>query len=358
MIRIVTWAAVLAAAAVLHAQTGESEQPAEPPTEAAKESADGDGLHPRVKMETTLGDIVLLLDAENAPITVQNFVQYVEDGFYSGLVFHRVIPTFMIQGGGFDQDMNEKTDGRRPPIQNESKNGRSNSRGTVAMARTGDPHSATCQFFINVENNMRLDAGKAGPWGYTVFGEVVEGMETVNKIRETQLHIHPKDPGQGREQAVNPKEPVVIKSMTLLSGYDKDKVAAKITESHKKEEEFKKQMEEQMAKAITTDSGLKYVVLTEGDGASPKASDRVTVHYTGWLMDGTKFDSSVDRGQPATFGLGQVIKGWTEGLQLMKVGSKHKLFIPYDLAYGERGRPPTIPGKAMLVFDVELLGIE
>lgn len=107
----------------------------------------------------------------------------------------------------------------------------------------------------------------------------------------------------------------------------------------------------------TTDSGLRYIVLQEGDGESPSATDTVTVHYTGWLTDGTKFDSSVDRGQPASFPLNQVISGWTEGLQLMQVGAKYRFIIPSDLAYGPSGRPPRIPPNAALIFDVELLGI-
>jgi len=107
----------------------------------------------------------------------------------------------------------------------------------------------------------------------------------------------------------------------------------------------------------TTESGLQYEVLTKGNGSSPAATDKVTVHYVGTLLDGTKFDSSVDRGEPATFGLNQVIPGWTEGVQLMKEGGKYRFYIPYNLAYGERGAPPNIPGFATLVFEVELLSI-
>ncbi len=107
----------------------------------------------------------------------------------------------------------------------------------------------------------------------------------------------------------------------------------------------------------TTDSGLQYEVITEGNGASPSATDKVTVHYVGTLLDGTKFDSSVDRGEPATFGLNQVIPGWTEGVQLMKEGGKYRFYIPYHLAYGERGAPPNIPGFATLIFEVELLNV-
>jgi len=140
-------------------------------------------LAQKVKLATSLGDIVIELDATKAPKTVENFVAYVKAGHYNGTVFHRVIPTFMIQGGGMTADMKEKP--TRAPIPLESKNGLSNVRGSVAMARTNDPNSATSQFFINVKDNDRLDAANARDGnGYAVFGKVVSGMEVVDKIRD------------------------------------------------------------------------------------------------------------------------------------------------------------------------------
>ncbi|MBN1343146.1 MAG: peptidyl-prolyl cis-trans isomerase [Phycisphaerae bacterium] len=138
--------------------------------------------NPRVLMETTLGSITIELDQESAPITVENFLQYVDDGFYDGTIFHRVIASFMIQGGGLEPGMGQKRG--RPPIQNEAKSGLKNKTGTIAMARTGDPHSATSQFFINVKDNDFLDHPGQDGWGYCAFGKVVEGMDVVETIRD------------------------------------------------------------------------------------------------------------------------------------------------------------------------------
>ncbi|MFC7410532.1 peptidylprolyl isomerase [Hydrogenophaga atypica] len=135
---------------------------------------------PKVKLSTSLGDIVLELNAEKAPKTVENFLQYVKDGHYDGLVFHRVIPGFMIQGGGFSADMQQKA--TRTPIVLEATNGLKNERGTIAMARTNVPDSATSQFFINVVDNAMLNATGPGN-GYAVFGKVTAGMDVVDKIR-------------------------------------------------------------------------------------------------------------------------------------------------------------------------------
>ena len=140
-------------------------------------------LAQKVKLNTSAGDIVVELDAAKAPKTVENFVQYVKAGHYDGTVFHRVIPSFMIQGGGMTADMKEKP--TRAPIPLESKNGLGNARGTLAMARTGNPNSATSQFFVNVQDNDRLNAANSPDGnGYAVFGKVVSGMDVVDKIRE------------------------------------------------------------------------------------------------------------------------------------------------------------------------------
>ena len=135
----------------------------------------------RVKLSTTAGDIVLALDDENAPATVKNFLQYVRDGHYDNTIFHRVIDGFMIQGGGFEPGMKQKP--ARAPIAHEGANGLRNTRHTVAMARTGDPHSATAQFFINVVDNKGLDYPRPDGHGYAVFGRVVEGMDVVDRIK-------------------------------------------------------------------------------------------------------------------------------------------------------------------------------
>lgn len=164
---------------------------------------------PRVRLDTSMGPIVIALDREHAPATVDNFLAYVADGFYDGTIFHRVMGDFMIQGGGFTGDLTRKK--TRAPIRNEANNGLSNLRGTVAMARTSDPHSASSQFFINVTDNPALDfkSPSGRGWGYAVFGTVAEGMDVVDRIRAVPTGT------QGRYQNV-PTTPVVIERATLI----------------------------------------------------------------------------------------------------------------------------------------------
>jgi cyclophilin family peptidyl-prolyl cis-trans isomerase len=168
-----------------------------------------------VKIETSLGDMVVELNAEAAPVTVENFLQYVKDGFYDGTVFHRVIPNFMIQGGGFDVEMVQKK--TREQIVNEAKNGLKNLRGTLTMARTNDPDSATAQFFINHKDNDFLNyAGEQKP-GYAVFGKVVEGMEVVDEIASVKTGVKPGTM-RGRKVPMKdvPVETVVITSIKVV----------------------------------------------------------------------------------------------------------------------------------------------
>lgn len=173
------------------------------------EAQGGAKPNPRVALETSKGTIVLELFADKAPKTVDNFLQYVNSGFYNGTIFHRVIAGFMAQGGGFDTQGKQKA--TREPVQNEADNRVANDRGTIAMARTGDPHSATAQFFINLKSNSFLNhTGKSAQgWGYTVFGKVVEGMDVVDKIAAV-----PVSRG-GLSEAV-PSEQIVITKATVV----------------------------------------------------------------------------------------------------------------------------------------------
>ena len=163
-----------------------------------------------IEMKTTFGVITLELDAEKAPKTVENFVRYATDGFYDGTIFHRVIDNFMIQGGGFDADMQQKESGE--PIENEADNGLKNDRGTIAMARTMDPHSATPQFFLNVKDNDFLNhSGKnMQGWGYTVFGKVTAGDDVLDKIRSVET-------GNKSGHQDVPKDSIVIESVTVTA---------------------------------------------------------------------------------------------------------------------------------------------
>jgi peptidyl-prolyl cis-trans isomerase A (cyclophilin A)/peptidyl-prolyl cis-trans isomerase B (cyclophilin B) len=162
---------------------------------------------PRVLLKTNMGEIVLELNPDKAPKTSANFIKYVKKGFYSGTIFHRVIPNFMIQGGGFSKAMQQKT--TEAAIENEAANGLTNDQYTVAMARTGDPHSATAQFFINVNDNTFLNYPGRDGWGYCVFGKVIKGTEVVDKIKLVET-------GNANGHQNVPKDAITIDSATLL----------------------------------------------------------------------------------------------------------------------------------------------
>ena len=166
-------------------------------------------VHSKVKLTTSLGNIVIQLEDEKAPQSSANFLAYVKQGFYNGTIFHRVIPGFMAQGGGFDTSFSQKT--TNAPIKNEAENGLKNKRGSLAMARTNDPHSATAQFFINYKDNSFLDHTSPSPsgWGYAVFGEVVEGMDIVDSMAKQATG------NRGMHQDV-PKTDIVIEKAEVV----------------------------------------------------------------------------------------------------------------------------------------------
>ena len=178
-------------------------------------SSNGHAENVTVEIKTSLGNVIIELHSDKAPKTVANFLQYVDDGFYKNTVFHRVIPNFMVQGGGFDTDLNQKP--TRSPIPIESDTGLKNDIGTIAMARTSDPNSATAQFFINVAKNdfLNFNAPNASGYGYAVFGKVIKGMEVVNKIASMPTG------SSGPFSRDVPKTSIIIQDITRISNSEK-----------------------------------------------------------------------------------------------------------------------------------------
>lgn len=184
---------------------------------AASAASGQENKRPEVELETSMGTILLELNPEKAPKTVENFLQYVKDGHYDGTVFHRVIPNFMIQGGGMKEDLSEKP--TRSPVQNEAGNGLTNKKYTIAMARTPDPNSATSQFFINVVDNDYLNRDLArGEAGYTVFGRVVKGLDTVDEISKVKTRVASVG---GQLMRDVPADPVFLKKARIVEESEK-----------------------------------------------------------------------------------------------------------------------------------------
>ena len=304
----------------------------------------------QAKINTSKGEIIIELEYDKTPITVANFVSLAEGTmensakslgtpYYNGLKFHRVIENFMIQGGcpngnGMGDPGYKFQDEFHPDLKNDTA-------GILSMANSG-PNTNGSQFFITHNETPWLDNK------HTVFGRVISGQEVVDAIEQDDV-----------------MESITIIREGSAKDFDANKVFNEAIEEAKKEEErklleSKKALEDLTKDAIVTESGLAYKIINKGNGnVNPTPSSTVTVHYTGKLTDGTIFDSSVKRGEPATFPLNRVIPGWTEGVQLMVVGDKFTFIIPSDLAYGSSGIPQAgIGPNATLIFEVELLEIK
>lgn len=308
------------------------------------------------EFETSKGKIVVKLEYVKTPITVANFISlaegtntFVTDAnlkgkhFFDGLKFHRVIKDFMIQGG---DPQGNGSGGPGYAFKDEFTDAVFDKPGILAMANSG-PKTNGSQFFITHKDTPWLN-GK-----HTIFGYVTVGQDIVNAIAQ--------------EDVIN--KITIVRKGAEATKFDAAKTFANYF-ANKTQDDAKQAEKENAERAVlcantlkefangkTTASGLKYIVLKEGTGPKPTATSNVKVHYTGNLVDGKVFDSSVQRGEPIDFGLNQVIKGWTEGLQLMPEGSKYKFYIPYNLAYGDRAMGDIIPAKSDLVFEVELLKI-
>jgi peptidylprolyl isomerase len=348
MKKIIT-AALIFASLIASAQKKHKQKISKMDQEFLKSQADGMYL----KMNTNRGDIYLQLEFEKTPMTVANFVGLAEgtiknsakaEGvpFYDGLKFHRVIPNFMVQGGD-PQGTGAGGPGYKFPDEFDTTL-KHTGPGILSMANAG-PGTNGSQFFITHVETSWLNNK------HTVFGHVVKGQDVVNAIvqNDTLKTVTVLRKGKKAEE---------FDALKVFE-FEKGNVSTKAEAKAKAEQAaMDKVLNEKFANTKTTASGLRYITEKEGTGASPIATNQVTVHYTGTLLDGKKFDSSVDRGQPATFPLNQVIKGWTEGLQLMKVGGKTKFIIPPDLGYGAAGAGGVIPPNAWLIFDVELLDVK
>ena len=308
-----------------------------------------DGIYANIK--TNKGDITLKLEFEKTPLTAANFIALAEGKmknkrkelgtpYYDGIKFHRVIADFMIQtgcpdGNGMGDPGYKFADEFHPDLKHDKG-------GVLSMANSG-PATNGSQFFITHKETPWLD-GK-----HSVFGNVVEGMDIVNLIAQDDV----------MESVTISRVGSKAKSFDAVKIFSSEQIRLE-KEAEKKAKEAAEANKKLMEGATITESGLGYIMVKEGSGVQAEKGKTVSVHYTGKLTDGTKFDSSLDRNQPIEFvlGEGRVIKGWDEGISYLKVGGKATFIIATNLAYGERGAGGVIPPNATLIFDVELVDVK
>ena len=318
-----------------------------------------DPLHPWLRLETSLGDIIIELDAAEAPTTVINFVEYAEGGEYDGTIFHRVVPDSILQGGGYTPDLEPKP--RSVPqvipdnwhIELESKVG------TVALIRQSDYFGKTSpEFFINLRDNVHHNMGR-NHGRFAVFGRVVAGHETVDRIRNTALGTHPKY-ANGLSPVV-PVAPVIIYSARLISPFDPapayEVIALRYPEP---KDAVAKLFGTKVADALAeTGSGLMIADITVGDGPrSPGPNDVVEFQYRGTFLNGNEFESTYDNRKPALLNMNLLKPGLREALSTMTEGGHRVAVVPPELAYGVDGIPGVIPPSTTLIFELDLLEIK
>ncbi|CAD7815968.1 putative peptidyl-prolyl cis-trans isomerase [Chryseobacterium aquaeductus] len=329
-----------------------------------KETYEGlkDGLY--ANLQTTKGNLIVKFEDKKSPVTVANFVGLAEGKidnkakakgvpFYDGTIFHRVIKDFMIQGGD-PQGTGMGDPGYK--FEDEKNDLKHTGKGILSMANSG-PNTNGSQFFITEIATPWLDGR------HTIFGEVVKGDDVIDAIANVEKGAQDK-----------PKTDIVLEKVSIFSkgdeykGYDaaktfnegKSKIAANNKAmAEKAEADAKKAIEDLKAGMTVTESGLYYKITKKTEGKAPKAGDNVSVHYAGKLTNGTEFDSSFKRNEPLEFpvGTGRVIKGWDEGILLLKEGETATLLIPPAMGYGANGAGGVIPPNAWLIFDVELVKV-
>lgn len=335
---------------------------AEPGIVRSTLSADSPSLQPQVVISTSLGDIVVELDAEKAPVMVMNFVEYASSGFYNNTIFHRVVKGRMIHGGGYTEKLTLKEDGLRDPVLYEAGNGLLHDRGMVgAYRRFDDLNSAQAQFFINTNINEDLNKLKDGS-SYTVFGRVLSGMDVVEKIENAPVGTHPAL-AAGLSPYV-PVTPVIIKSIRIEKPLDKAKaeaIAKSNAEAAADPVGYRVQYWENecKAQAQATGSGLRYIDCKPGNGAFPLPPDTVAITYVATLMNGFEFDSSKSRGEgPLVTKVEETIRGLREGLQKMRESGRMIFVVPPELGFGSEGYAGRVPPGATLFYDVQLESVK